>query len=146
MVTGASATVSLSLWIFSMISDAWAMRFCEISISCAARAVNRRKPLWASVSSTPLVQRMNSTASLSIIRRAGDGSETVVYKATEVEIAAGDTVTFLTAGGGGYGDPGERDREAAARDIAAGVVSPERAAKHDAPAESNEPAAVTEPA
>ena len=33
----------------------------------------------------------------------------MVYKATEIEIAAGDTVTFLTAGGGGYGDPRERD-------------------------------------
>jgi N-methylhydantoinase B len=53
----------------------------------------------------------------------------VVYKATEIEIAAGDTVTFLTAGGGGYGDPRERSREMVARDVAEGLVSPEAAAK-----------------
>ena len=37
--------------------------------------------------------------------RAADGSEAVVLKATEIALAAGDQVTFLTAGGGGYGDP-----------------------------------------
>ncbi len=31
-----------------------------------------------------------------------------VKKATEIEIAAGDKVVFLTAGGGGYGDPAKR--------------------------------------
>ncbi len=41
---------------------------------------------------------------------------------------AGDAVTFLTAGGGGYGDPRERAPEAIARDIADGLVSPEAAA------------------
>ena len=41
-------------------------------------------------------------------------------KATEIEIAAGDRVTFLTAGGGGYGDPRERAPEAIAQDVAAG--------------------------
>jgi len=40
-----------------------------------------------------------------------------------VEISAGDRVTFLTAGGGGYGDPRERAAEAKAYDVAAGVVS-----------------------
>jgi N-methylhydantoinase B len=57
-----------------------------------------------------------------VIRRA-DGSEADVKKATEVDISAGDRVTFLTAGGGGYGDPRERAAEAKAHDIAAGVVS-----------------------
>jgi N-methylhydantoinase B len=57
-----------------------------------------------------------------IVRRA-DGSETHVKKATEVGIAAGDRVTFLTAGGGGYGNPAERAPEAVAQDSAAGVVS-----------------------
>jgi len=56
------------------------------------------------------------------IRRA-DGSETTVQKVTEVEIAAGDRVTFLTAGGGGYGKPSERAPEATAKDIAAGLVT-----------------------
>jgi N-methylhydantoinase B len=56
------------------------------------------------------------------IHRA-DGTETAVKKATEVEIAAGDVVRFLTAGGGGYGDPKERAAEAIEHDIAAGVVT-----------------------
>ena len=49
-----------------------------------------------------------------------------VKKATEIEIAAGDRVTFLTAGGGGYGDPRERAPEAIAQDIGGGRRSPER--------------------
>jgi len=58
-----------------------------------------------------------------IIKRA-DGSEADVKKATEVEIGTGDRVTFLTAGGGGYGDPKQRSAEAKAHDVAAGVVTP----------------------
>jgi N-methylhydantoinase B len=63
-----------------------------------------------------------------IIRRA-DGTEQHVLKGTEVEINAGDVVTFLTAGGGGFGDPHERPREAVTRDIAEGVVSREAATR-----------------
>jgi N-methylhydantoinase B len=44
----------------------------------------------------------------------------------------GDTVTFLTAGGGGYGDPAQRDPAVVERDIALGYVSEERA-KEDYP-------------
>jgi N-methylhydantoinase B len=36
-------------------------------------------------------------------------------------------VTFLTAGGGGYGKPEERDREAIKRDIKLGYVSKAKA-------------------
>jgi N-methylhydantoinase B len=57
-----------------------------------------------------------------IIHRA-DGSEIDVKKATEVEIAAGDSVTFLTAGGGGYGKVTERAPEAIAQDVKSGVVT-----------------------
>jgi N-methylhydantoinase B len=59
------------------------------------------------------------------IQRA-DGSRTAVQKATEIAIAADDRVTFLTAGGGGYGDPRERDQAAIARDLEAGFVSSEK--------------------
>ncbi|EQD41410.1 Hydantoinase B/oxoprolinase, partial [mine drainage metagenome] len=38
----------------------------------------------------------------------------------------GDLVEFDTAGGGGFGDPAERDTTAVARDIASGRVTPER--------------------
>lgn len=39
----------------------------------------------------------------------------------------GDRVEMSTAGGGGYGDPKERDRAAVARDLELGRVSPEQA-------------------
>jgi len=39
----------------------------------------------------------------------------------------GDTVVMDAAGGGGYGDPREREREALARDLCEGKVSPESA-------------------
>ena len=38
-------------------------------------------------------------------------------------LRAGDTVVMDAAGGGGYGDPGERNAEALTRDIAQGRVS-----------------------
>ena len=56
------------------------------------------------------------------IHRA-DGTALNIKKATEIEIAAGDKVVFLTAGGGGYGDPKQRAPEAIAQDEAAGVVT-----------------------
>jgi N-methylhydantoinase B len=61
------------------------------------------------------------------IQRA-DGSRTAVQKATEIAIAADDRVTFLTAGGGGYGDPRGRDPAAVVRDLEAGFISAEKKA------------------
>ena len=55
-----------------------------------------------------------------------DGTEEL-RKATGVVLEAGDRLTFGTAGGGGWGDPLERDRKAVERDIVAGYVSPEAA-------------------
>ena len=46
-----------------------------------------------------------------------DGTETAVTKAPEIAIAAGDKVRFLTAGGGGYGNPLERNRGDIENDI-----------------------------
>jgi N-methylhydantoinase B len=39
-------------------------------------------------------------------------------------LAPGDRLTTLEAGGGGIGDPKQRDRSALARDVALGYVSP----------------------
>jgi N-methylhydantoinase B len=36
----------------------------------------------------------------------------------------GDSISFVSAGGGGYGDPLERDPEAVLRDVRFGYVSP----------------------
>jgi N-methylhydantoinase B len=93
---------------------------CKANINCD-RTVD---PPWGLHGGEP------AETNRAIVHRAADGSETVALKATEVEIAPGDAVTFLTAGGGGYGDPKKRSREAVARDVAEGLVSPESAAAH----------------
>jgi len=63
-----------------------------------------------------------------VISRA-NGEEREVKKESNVPLAAGDAVTFLTAGGGGYGDPRERARELVERDLALGYVTPDGAAR-----------------
>jgi N-methylhydantoinase B len=62
------------------------------------------------------------------IVRSADGSERVVHKGTNIPLRAGDSVTFCTAGGGGYGDPGKRPPEEIARDVHLGYVTAEAAA------------------
>jgi N-methylhydantoinase B len=52
-----------------------------------------------------------------------NGDTTTVFKQTEIELEKDDRVTFLTAGGGGYGDPHERDEAAIARDLSEGVMT-----------------------
>jgi len=64
--------------------------------------------------------------SVAVIDRA-DGTRETVQKATDVQFRAGDRVTYLTAGGGGYGDPKKRSRELVEEDIAMGIISPEAA-------------------
>ncbi|MEU8040556.1 hydantoinase B/oxoprolinase family protein [Streptosporangium sp. NPDC049078] len=49
----------------------------------------------------------------------------VSTKRTRVEV--GDRITLLTAGGGGHGDPRDRDPDLVRRDVAEGYVSPEAA-------------------
>jgi 5-oxoprolinase (ATP-hydrolysing)/N-methylhydantoinase B len=48
-------------------------------------------------------------------------------KFTNIVLTEGDEVMLDAPGGGGFGDPHERDREAVARDVAEGIVSPEAA-------------------
>lgn len=52
-----------------------------------------------------------------------------VSKGTQIPLRAGDVVSQCTAGGGGYGDPRERDPEELARDLSLGYISAEAAAK-----------------
>jgi N-methylhydantoinase B len=57
-----------------------------------------------------------------------DGKETTLPgKFSHVLVRPGETVTFLTAGGGGYGDPAKRDPAAVERDVTLGYVSKDRA-------------------
>ena len=65
---------------------------------------------------------------VAIIRRT-DGSERRATKETNIQLEEGDRVTFLTAGGGGFGSAGDRDRAAIEDDLREGLVTPEAAAR-----------------
>jgi len=57
-----------------------------------------------------------------IIQRDGK-AERLPGKFSHLSVHPGETVTFLTAGGGGYGKPEERDLKAIKRDIDLGYGS-----------------------
>jgi N-methylhydantoinase B len=57
-----------------------------------------------------------------LIERNGK-QETLPGKFSHLLVKPGETVIFLTAGGGGYGDPSQRDQSALERDVALGYVS-----------------------
>ncbi len=69
---------------------------------------------------------------LTLIRRDGK-EEKLPGKFSHLLARPGETVTFLTAGGGGYGDPSERNSTAVRRDLALGYVS-KKHAEQDYPA------------
>jgi N-methylhydantoinase B len=58
----------------------------------------------------------------------GAGERVDLPMATTLEIQPGERVVSLTSGGGGYGDPLDRDPALVAHDVAEGWVSPQRAA------------------
>jgi len=60
------------------------------------------------------------------IRRNGKEEE-LPGKFSRVPVRPGETVTILTAGGGGYGDPAKREPAAVNRDVALGYISKEKA-------------------
>ena len=55
----------------------------------------------------------------------GERTPPLVSKITDVKIKAGERVRLETPGGGGFGDPRERDPAKAARDLAFGYVTRE---------------------
>jgi N-methylhydantoinase B len=57
-----------------------------------------------------------------------DGDERSLHSKDAVTAGAGDRLRLYTAGGGGYGDPGERDPDAIEADVHDGLLSTERAA------------------
>ncbi len=59
----------------------------------------------------------------------GWASPPMVSKVTDVRIKAGERVRLETPGGGGFGHPAERNRDALNRDLRLGYVSPEAAAR-----------------
>jgi N-methylhydantoinase B len=61
--------------------------------------------------------------------RVGTKQEFETKASARIEMSAGERFVLQSAGGGGYGDPNRRDRDALARDVAEGYVSPEAARK-----------------
>ncbi|MGH8219337.1 MAG: hydantoinase B/oxoprolinase family protein, partial [Steroidobacteraceae bacterium] len=57
-----------------------------------------------------------------VIRRA-DGREELIYKGTNVALDAHESVIFRTAGGGGYGNPRDRQPARVAEDLREGLIS-----------------------
>jgi N-methylhydantoinase B len=67
---------------------------------------------------------------LTLIRRNGK-QEKLPGKFSHLLVKPGEVVTFLTAGGGGYGPGSQRDANALKRDMALGYVSQEKAERLD---------------
>ena len=63
------------------------------------------------------------------VRQAPDDPWQPCRKEPNVLIKAGGSVRWLTAGGGGFGDPLERDREAVKKDLLEGIITREQAEK-----------------
>ncbi len=60
---------------------------------------------------------------------AASGETTIIPSKLVTTLRQGDRVVVSTAGGGGYGKPVERDRQAIMDDISNGKVSEEAASK-----------------
>jgi N-methylhydantoinase B len=69
---------------------------------------------------------------VALITRSG-GEETSIRKETEIVLEAGDRVSFLTAGGGGFGDPRLRSEEEIRHDLTEGFVTPARSVEYGIP-------------
>jgi N-methylhydantoinase B len=59
----------------------------------------------------------------------GTREERVIGKIDVLKLEPGDTVRIVSPGGGGYGDPFDRDPELVRRDVANGFVTPDEAAE-----------------
>jgi N-methylhydantoinase B len=59
----------------------------------------------------------------------GWASPPMISKVTDVRVKAGERVRLETPGGGGFGHPAERDRDALQRDLRLGYVTPEAATR-----------------
>ena len=86
-----------------------------------ARGMERfRFPAWSVAGGKPAA-RFRSVLNL------GRADERDLGKIDEIPVGKGDTVTILTPGAGGYGDPFERDPQAVLDDVAWGFVGAEAA-------------------
>jgi N-methylhydantoinase B len=92
---------------------------CQVNINFE----RTRTPPWG------LSGGANGRTNYAVIRRTDGSPEEKVLKGTQIPLLPGDVVTFYTAGGGGYGDPGKRTREAILSDLSEGLVSKEAASR-----------------
>ncbi|HVU41376.1 MAG TPA: hydantoinase B/oxoprolinase family protein, partial [Xanthobacteraceae bacterium] len=93
-----------------------ALQSCVANINCE----RTKNPPWGLNGGKP-----GAVNEATLVRR--DGTEQKLKKATGVRMEEGDRMTFLTAGGGGWGDPKTRARQAVEDDVRAGYVSAEAA-------------------
>ncbi|MEV1295950.1 hydantoinase B/oxoprolinase family protein [Pseudonocardia sp. NPDC049635] len=63
------------------------------------------------------------------VRPDTEGARFMLSKRAGVQFGTGDVVVFQTAGGGGHGDPAERDSADVRRDLRDGIYSSEQAAR-----------------
>jgi N-methylhydantoinase B len=63
-----------------------------------------------------------------VVLNPGRPDEEMLMKVNHRPLPRGTVVRAITGGGGGYGDPGTRDREAVRADLRAGYISAETAA------------------
>ena len=92
---------------------------CKVTINCERTQV----PPWG------LDGGGNGAHNIAVIH-SHSAPDRTVYKGTEIPLLKGDSVTFLTAGGGGYGDPLKRPRTEISNDVAQGFVSADNASKY----------------
>ncbi|MFB8343844.1 hydantoinase B/oxoprolinase family protein [Brucella cytisi] len=59
--------------------------------------------------------------------RGHDGTVRPIDKVSNITVRAGETMIGIACGGGGYGNPAERDPELVRKDVVEGWISPERA-------------------
>jgi N-methylhydantoinase B len=93
-----------------------ALQPCVANVNCE----RTKNPPWGLNGGKP-----GAVNEATLIRRGG--AEQKLKKATGVRMEEGDRMTFLTAGGGGWGDPKTRTRKAVEDDVRAGYVSAEAA-------------------
>jgi len=68
-------------------------------------------------------------ANMRVVKNIGTDAEEDLGKIDMVFLEEGETISFLTPGGGGYGDPFLRDPAKVLQDVRYGFVSPEAAAR-----------------
>ena len=64
-----------------------------------------------------------------ILNAGSPGQENLTLKVVGRQLVAGDRITILAGGGGGYGDPLDRDPALVAADVRKGYVTPQHAAE-----------------